>query len=76
MCLISLMELFLIVFIFFWQILLIGHPTEVEEIDHLILASLWSGVALAKQVKHICIFCLFYLTFNFVHQFSNFRTER
>ncbi|KAI3695728.1 hypothetical protein L1987_78728 [Smallanthus sonchifolius] len=31
--------------------LLVGHPTEVEEIDHLILASLWSGVALAKQGK-------------------------
>ncbi|KAK1411357.1 hypothetical protein QVD17_37905 [Tagetes erecta] len=33
------------------KLLLAGHPTEVEEIDHLILASLWSGVALAKQGK-------------------------
>ncbi|KAI7743811.1 hypothetical protein M8C21_031230, partial [Ambrosia artemisiifolia] len=33
------------------KLLLVGHPTEVEEIDHLILASLWSGVALAKQGK-------------------------
>ncbi|XP_024965047.1 ALBINO3-like protein 3, mitochondrial isoform X1 [Cynara cardunculus var. scolymus] len=33
------------------QLLLTGHPTEVEEIDHLILASLWAGVALAKQGK-------------------------
>ncbi|GKA25546.1 hypothetical protein Tco_0711655, partial [Tanacetum coccineum] len=31
--------------------LLVGHPTEVEEIDQFILASLWSGVALAKQVR-------------------------
>ncbi|XP_024965048.1 ALBINO3-like protein 3, mitochondrial isoform X2 [Cynara cardunculus var. scolymus] len=33
------------------KLLLTGHPTEVEEIDHLILASLWAGVALAKQGK-------------------------
>ncbi|KAJ9552761.1 hypothetical protein OSB04_016806 [Centaurea solstitialis] len=33
------------------KLLLEGHPTEVEEIDHLILASLWAGVALAKQGK-------------------------
>ncbi|GJU48430.1 albino3-like protein 2, chloroplastic, partial [Tanacetum coccineum] len=33
------------------KLLLVGHPTEVEEIDQFILASLWSGVALAKQGK-------------------------
>ncbi|KAJ0793646.1 putative membrane insertase YidC/ALB3/OXA1/COX18, tetratricopeptide-like helical domain superfamily [Helianthus annuus] len=33
------------------KLLLVENPTEVEEIDHLILASLWSGVALAKQGK-------------------------
>ncbi|KVE63369.1 hypothetical protein Ccrd_023938 [Cynara cardunculus var. scolymus] len=33
------------------KLLLTGHPTEVEEIDHLILASLWAGVALAKQIS-------------------------
>ncbi|KAK9050879.1 hypothetical protein SSX86_030151 [Deinandra increscens subsp. villosa] len=33
------------------KLLLVGPPTEVEEIDHLILASLWSGVSLAKQGK-------------------------
>ncbi|CAI9295508.1 unnamed protein product [Lactuca saligna] len=33
------------------KLLLVGHPTEVEEIDHLILACTWLGVALAKQGK-------------------------
>lgn len=33
------------------KLLVVGHPAEVEEIDNLILASLWSGVALAKQGK-------------------------
>ncbi|KAI3517845.1 hypothetical protein L1887_17065 [Cichorium endivia] len=33
------------------KILLVGHPTEVEEIDHKILACTWLGVALAKQGK-------------------------
>ncbi|XP_071714417.1 ALBINO3-like protein 2, chloroplastic [Rutidosis leptorrhynchoides] len=33
------------------KLLHVGHLTEIEEIDHLILASTWSGVALARQGK-------------------------
>ncbi|PON36602.1 Membrane insertase [Trema orientale] len=33
------------------KLLLAGHPTEVEDIDHLILASLWAGSLYTRQGK-------------------------
>lgn len=33
------------------QLFLTGHPTEVEEVDLLILASQWAGIAYIRQVK-------------------------
>ena len=33
------------------QLFIAGHPTEVEDIDNLILASQWAGVAHIRQVS-------------------------
>lgn len=34
------------------QLLAAGHPTEVEDVDLLILSSQWAGVACIRQVSH------------------------